>query len=243
MQLYQTNIVNQFGNAESGVTVTVYMKGSTTVSPVIYSDNGVTPISAVLTSGAGGLISFYCGNGQYDLVTTATTNVPASTKTISLMDFGQPATDNAPSGGALIGTTTNDSAGTGLVGEYQSPAVVPATTVSLSTGTPVTVTSISLTAGDWDVQGGAIFATAASTSVTQVLAGISTTNNTLGADGTYARATFAAVVPGAVEWQDQVTPIVRISIAATTTVYVVAQSTFTVSTQTAGGYIRARRVR
>lgn len=140
------------------------------------------------------------------------------------------------------GTTTNDNAAAGIVGEIITSAVVP-TTVSLTTATTANITSISLTAGDWDVTGGVTFQTAVNTSVTQIIGGISTTTATLGADGTYARSTFAAVVPGAVEYADQVAPVTRLSLAATTTVYLVGQSTFTVSTQTAGGFIRARRVR
>lgn len=115
--------------------------------------------------------------------------------------------------------------------------------VSIATATPLSVTAIQLTAGDWDVVGAVTLSTAASTSVTQAIAGISQTNNTLGADGTYARTTITALVPGAVEWLDQVTPATRLSLAATTVVYLIGQSTFTVSTQTAAGFLRARRVR
>lgn len=140
------------------------------------------------------------------------------------------------------GTATNDSAAAGYIGEFVSGTAV-AGSVSLTTATTANITSISLTAGDWDVSGGVTFTTAASTSVTQAIAGISTTTATLGADGTYARNTIAAFVPGAIEWLDQISPTVRISVAATTTVYLVGQSTFTVSTQTAGGFITARRVR
>jgi hypothetical protein len=39
------------------------------------------------------------------------------------------------------------------------------------------------------------------------------------------------------------TPVVRLSLAATTTVYLVSRATFTVSTLKAYGTIRARRVR
>jgi len=140
------------------------------------------------------------------------------------------------------GTATNDSAAAGFIGEFVT-ATAAAGSVSVTTATTANITSISLTAGDWDVVGSIGFTTAASTSVTQAISGISTTTATLGADGTYARNTIAAFVPGAVEWLDQVTPTVRISVAATTTVYLVGQSTFTVSTQTAGGVISARRVR
>lgn len=157
------------------------------------------------------------------------TNVSAATITATTQLIGK-------------GTATNDSAAAGYIGEAIT-ASAAAGTVSLTTATTANITSISLTAGDWDVTGGVVFTTAATTSVTQAIAGVSTTTATLGADGTYSRNTIAAFVPGAVEWIDQVAPTVRISVAATTTVYLVAQSTFTVSTQTAGGYITARRVR
>ena len=144
--------------------------------------------------------------------------------------------------GGIAGTVTNDSAVAGLYGEYAASSVA-STTVSLTTATTANMVTQSLTAGDYDVQGTCVYQTAATTSVTQNICGISTTSATLGTDGTYARSTFAAVVPGAVEYMDMPTPVTRISLAATTTVYLVAQSTFTVSTQTAGGVIRVRRVR
>lgn len=142
----------------------------------------------------------------------------------------------------ILGTTTNDNAPAGYVGEYVS-ATVAAGTVALTTATTANIASISLTPGDWDVSGVVVFTTAATTSVTQAIAGIATTSATLGADGTYQRETSAAFVPGAIEWMDMAAPVVRLSLAAATTVYLVGQSTFTVSTQTAGGVIRARRVR
>lgn len=148
----------------------------------------------------------------------------------------------AVSTSTIKGTVTNDNAAAGYIGEIIS-GTAAAGSVSLTTATPANITSISLTAGDWDVTGGVTFTTPINTSVTQAIAGISTTAATFGADGTYARNTIAAYVPGAVEWLDQVAPTVRLSLAATTTVYLIGQSTFTVSTQTAGGFIRARRVR
>jgi len=140
------------------------------------------------------------------------------------------------------GTTTNDNAAAGYIGEYASSGVV-ATTVSLTTATPVNLHSVSLAAGDYDIQGVGVFQTAATTSVTGTMVGISTTTGTFGADGSYTRDNFAAVVPGAIEWRDSSTPVFRVSLATTTTIYLVGQSTFTVSTQTAGGVIRYRRAR
>lgn len=144
--------------------------------------------------------------------------------------------------GGIVGTTTNNNATAGSVGEHVT-ASAASTVVALTTATAANMTSISLTAGDWDVSGTCVFQTAATTSVTLTRCGVSTTSATFGADGTYTSSTFAAVVPGAVEYADAVSPVTRVSLAATTTVYLVGLSNFTVSTQTAGGVIRARRVR
>lgn len=149
-------------------------------------------------------------------------------------------TPNSVSG--VVGTVTADNAQTGSWGEYNSVSVV-STTVNLTTATPVTVASMVVAAGDYDFTGACTFQTATTTVVTGTVCGISTTNNTFSTDGTYVRNTFAAVTPGAVEWQDAPTPVVRQSFSAPTTVYLVAQSTFTTSTQTAGGFMRWRRVR
>ncbi|WP_286962736.1 MULTISPECIES: hypothetical protein [unclassified Cupriavidus] len=139
----------------------------------------------------------------------------------------------------IVGTTTNDNANAGSVGEY---ATNSATSISMTSGTPATVTSLSLTAGDWDVSGAITYSPAASTTVSSIATGISTVAATLPANNTGAYnllvltfATGSAQVHG--------TQVVRVSVASTTTVYLVGSVTFGVSTLTANGFIRARRVR
>ena len=122
--------------------------------------------------------------------------------------------------------------------------------VSLTTVTTANVTSISLTAGDWDVSGVVDYTFGATTSYTQLQAGISLTSATLagqaggGGLGTDPNVQFAtpAQVPTALPYALDI-PLTRVSLAATTTVFLVTQATFTVSTLTAFGTIRARRVR
>jgi len=149
-------------------------------------------------------------------------------------------------GGNLIfpGTATNDSAAAGVVGEIIESTVLVGSAVSLTTGTAVDVTSVSLTAGDWDVWGNIWFNAAGTTNVTQSHAAISTTTATLptapGAGGYNLRRQAAQVPAGA---YGMPTGQTRLSLSATTTVYLVASSTFTVSTNAAFGYIGARRVR
>jgi hypothetical protein len=149
-------------------------------------------------------------------------------------------------GGNLIfpGTATNDSASAGQVGEIMESTVVTGSAVALTTATSANVTSISLTAGDWDVWGNVWFSPAATTSITRDGGGISTTSATMptspGAGARFLNI-HAAVVPNNVF--GSTVGMTRVSLASTTTVYLVAEATFTVSTLGAYGYIGARRVR
>lgn len=144
--------------------------------------------------------------------------------------------------GQLPATATNDNAAAGKVGEYVQSAIA-VSTVSLSTGTAKDVTSISLTAGDWDVNVSAYFTLTASTNVTVLQASISGTTNTIDTTvGKWSQITFPGTVPGAGQTTLSI-PSYRLSLSGTTTVYFVVQGNFTVSTMTAGGLIRARRAR
>lgn len=138
---------------------------------------------------------------------------------------------------AVIGTATNDSAAAGKLGEYIASIIPVGTPVALSNTTPANITSISLTAGDWDVTGTADFT--ASVSATLLVGGISTTTGTFLTDETQASLQISL---GA-STDRLALPTVRISIAATTTVYLVARSDFAAGAVSAWGSIRARRMR
>jgi len=145
----------------------------------------------------------------------------------------------------IVGTTTNNSAGTGYVGEYVS-STVGTTSSSLTTATAKNLTTISLTAGDWDVSGCIFIDGAATTNVTLLRGNASSTTATINfyAIG-WAGLSFgtAGVIPNATGALSVPLPTQRFSLSATTTIYLVGIATFTVSTLTAGGYITARRVR
>jgi hypothetical protein len=139
------------------------------------------------------------------------------------------------------GTLTNDNAAAGTVGEYVNSTVAVGSAVSLTTATPANVTSISLTPGDWDLRAIVYFHQGATTAASVYTASISTTTATLGAnDGSTTN--MPGATGNAVDWSAQVKTH-RLSLAATTTVYLVGQSTFTTSTNAAYGNISARRVR
>lgn len=152
-----------------------------------------------------------------------------------------------PSQGHILGTATSDSAAAGEIGEVIQGVVTAASPVSLVTATAKTITSIVLTPGEWDVFGIAHFLPDTTTSLTNIQASISTTTNTIatgpgGGGGNYFSWPFSAFVPGAVELSSHAMPS-RQTLAVATTFYLVLQATFTVSTLTARGMIRARRVR
>lgn len=147
--------------------------------------------------------------------------------------------------GQFPGTATNDSATAGNIGEYVESVIASGAATSLTTGTPKTITSISLTAGDWDVSGNISFITVAGTSVTGTFSSISGTTNTMDATaGKQAGGFWAAIVPGASTpaFSTPVGPY-RLSLSGTTTVFLVAQGFFTANTLTGYGIIRARRAR
>lgn len=140
---------------------------------------------------------------------------------------------------AIKGTQTNDNASVGNVGEsiFNSAA-----SVSLTNATTANITTISLTAGDWDVRGQVQFSPAGSTTMTSLAAGISQTSAVLPNYNTGSAASLTLpFTAGAGQYLNLASW--RISLAATTTIYLVANAGFAVSTMQAFGYIAARRVR
>ena len=137
----------------------------------------------------------------------------------------------------IVGTTTNNDANAGSVGEYQTATT---TNTSLSNGVGANLTSVSLTAGDWDVQCSAYYHPAGSTTITGLAASVSTVSANLGAFGatTYLQLTFNT---GSGNYLSS--PVWRVSLGSTTTVYCTGVAAFATSTMQGDGFIRARRVR
>lgn len=149
----------------------------------------------------------------------------------------------------ITGTTTNDSVNAGGVGEFLTTTVATASAVSLTTATAADVMTVSLTPGDWDVSYQVRHKPAASTSITILSCSLGLTTNTMGTqpggsgigtDGVTLLTQVAQVNAGEIT---QASIPVRVSFAATTTLRVVCNDTFTVSTMAAYGTVRARRVR
>ena len=139
----------------------------------------------------------------------------------------------------IIGTSTNNSAAAGSVGE-----VITATaTQALSSGSVVNVTSITLTAGDWDLSGMLRYSTAGATTTTDVTSAIATANNVVSGGSLvdfFAQTRVTSTTDFATTHTFAPT---RISISGNTTYYLNCQGTFATSTASAIGRIRARRMR
>lgn len=205
-----------------------------------------------LSGGAAGLIT---NDTSGNLGTTPTgTGVQTFLGTPSSANLAAALTDEVSAAGvsakALFGTAgnlpataTNDNAAAGNVGEYIEGILTSGSATALTTTVDKTVISISLTAGDWDVDAIANFVPAATTNITQLMGSISLVNNTLDVTaGRVAAFFFPGFVPGG-SFQSTPIPNYRLSLNATTTVYLAVRAAFTVSTMTAYGIIRARRVR
>lgn len=144
----------------------------------------------------------------------------------------------------IVGTTTNNNAQAGSIGEVISSSVAVGSAVSLTTGTAANVTSISLTAGDWQVCGNVATNPGGTTTQSGLIGSISTTSATHATapnSGAYVNKPYATASAG----QAIATPVgcMRQLLSATTTVYLVVTSTFATSTNAAYGFIGARRMR
>lgn len=157
---------------------------------------------------------------------------------VNAITFGNTAT------GGTTGTTTNDSAAAGFVGQFIDSSNHSLTAVG-SSGQYANVTSISLTAGDWDVSGNVMFSFGTAVSITNasmavsLFSGNTTTDHVAGAN-----AYGSSAYPTATQDSSVATvPRFRVSISGTTTVFLKGAITYASGAPFFYGYISARRMR
>jgi hypothetical protein len=146
-----------------------------------------------------------------------------------------------------VGTTTNDNAAAGQIGEYVSATVLTGAPITCAnTNIPRTVTSASLTAGDWEVRGTAyfVYGTATPTGLSVAVGLVANASPVTPAQGTVNA--FAAIpFTGSPVGLNSGTT--RISLAATTTVYMTVTAQYPGTgagvPPNAFGMLEARRVR
>lgn len=140
----------------------------------------------------------------------------------------------------IAGTTTNDNAAAGSIGEFIETVVTAAAPVALVTGVQKDMGSVALTAGDWDISASLGTVPAGTTTTSAIVGGLSLVANTLPAaeflqtNGTPSVAGNNAAVA---------LPRRRFSLPAPATIHAVTVVNFAVSTLSIAGFINARRVR
>jgi len=137
----------------------------------------------------------------------------------------------------IVGTTTNNNANAGSVGEYLSNT---GTAIALTSASPTTVAAITLTAGDWDVWGAAQYLPAGTTVIANQVIGINTTNS-LPSSITQEGNTTGTKAAGQGDIIN-ISPF-RVTLTGSQVYNLVVQGSFSVSTCTSTGTIQARRRR
>lgn len=218
--------------------------GSNVATALAATLNGSGAISAT-TSPV--LVTPTLGTALATSINKVALTAPASLATITLATATTLTTTSTVSVGAgqYTGEPGTGSATAGNIGEYIESVIASGSAIGLTTATPANLTSISLTAGDWDVDLVVNYIAAATTSVTRILSGVSLTTATFDLTGGRAAGTFmnANVSGGAPMTYSVAVPPLRFSISGNTTVFGVAQATFTAAALTVYGILRARRIR
>jgi hypothetical protein len=229
------------GGVKIGANVTVQVDGTISVAAPYSLPQATTSVLGGVIVGAG--LSVTAGTVSANVLTVAgrTGNVvltvadvsgALSTTTLASYLLASPVIGTP----VIEGITNGTNAAAGQVGEFQQNAI---TGVSMSSGTPQTVTSLPLTAGVWDIQGIITYNPAALVTQSTRTASLNTVTNTIAAiDST--NISGSAIAAGVVT--RCLTPTWRRNFGTATTVYLVGECAFLLGSLTCDGMIRATRV-
>jgi hypothetical protein len=143
----------------------------------------------------------------------------------------------------MLGTTTNDNAAAGTVGEYISGILLIGSGMHLTSASAKTIFSISLTAGDWEGSANLVFDASAGGTATIFGAGISTSTNTMPAAGAQNNSTILNAAFTANLGASLCVGSMRLSLASTTPVYLIGTCTYTGTLISGYGFMGFRRMR
>ena len=216
--------LNSTGGALNGTV------GATTPNTGSFTALNATSVGAT-TPGTGSFTTLNSTGGALNGTLGATTPSTIAATTISATGTITPNQTNG-----IVGTTTNNNANAGSVGEVITST---GSSVALTNATAANIASISLTAGDWDVWGSVGFVPTTVTSIALIAASISPTSAT---QVSIPNITLLNL-PFTVGNQSIVAPTQRISLATTTTYFLVATINYAGGTEAATGTITARRRR
>lgn len=209
------NFVLEYCDFRSGTASAISIGSGTTVNAYNCIVNS-TNTNAITGSGTAVLVGTSYSNSSHQ------TNVTAQT------------------GGAAFGLTQGTAPSSGCIGEQIRSYIPSASPVSISTATPVNITSVSLTPGIWDVS--AILGLSGTITGTLFIGAISSTTASIPAASNADSVVYNPVPPTAVSDTSLTIPSYRVTLSATTTYYLVTSCLFTIGTLTGYGRISATRV-
>ncbi len=202
-------------------------------SSFLLKANNLSDVASVATS----LVNLGLG------VPTGTGNVVRQTSptliTPSLGNATATSLTFSPTTNGIVGTTTNDSASSGRVGEFIQSVILAASSVSLTDSIASNITSISLTAGDWDVWGN-VSLVGSGNNMLSAGGWTSQTSATIPDTSLYNGASFGST--GLNSFLCSV-PQFRYSVTGSTTIFLTAVSSFPSGSVLVCGGIYARRRR
>jgi hypothetical protein len=226
-------------------TVDRYVSGTLTDSPIsIANSTGLVTFAdgisttTVNTSGLATLSSLTTSSATISGGTVNGTSVGATTASSGKFTTVVATSTITPSTtSGIVGTTLGDSANAGSVGEFANGTF---SATSMANTTVQNLTSMSLTAGDWDVTGCAVYSAGSSGTASYIAVGASSTSATMPALGSYYALNCSIPNNGT---GTAIAPPLRFNLTSTTTVYLVGEVVIGAGTVTATGFIKARRVR
>ena len=206
--------------------------GAATATSIKISNTGIIDTNGKVALALSATTSAVNGFTLTNSIATASPSLSATgTDTNIIMTLNGKGTG----GVATKGTSTNDNAAAGYVGEFVDSGI--STVTATTSGVVKNLTSISLTAGDWDVFGQTTFNSQVNSTTSTV--GISITSAVLPATGSNAYSVFSCATQATLS-QSVYT---RISIASTTTVYLVGSSAYSGTAPSWSIELVARRIR
>jgi len=260
---YQTAAGTTSLLAGTSATIPNILMSCSTVNgglPYWGTGNGTTPVNqqitaqkaVLLSGGATGSIPYQTGSGVTSFLGIGTANQLLTVNTSATAPTWQT---------GIKGVTDGSNASAGFVGEWIVSNIASGSAITLTnSGTVYTITSINLTAGDWNVSA-CVNIHLSSTTMTSARGGISTSNIALTAPttattGVFSNSydTFASLISTSNASSQSTTLGVggdlllttktsRVNLNGAVTIYLVATAAFTGTAPTAYGAIEARRVR
>lgn len=226
------------------LVLTIPNPGDAVTVANIVLDQGAYTIAGQLTLSSALLVADGTASAPgYSFTSDSNTGIfRLGTDALNLVTGGQTGLSiDATQAVSIHGTITNNSAAAGYVGEYIE-SVVSAVN-AFGSGSWGDVTSISLTAGDWDVSFNCEFDANGAT-VTENTIGISTTSGNSSTGLVVGSNRMAGAVPlNAVRNSGATIAVYRMSLSATTTVYAKGRMSYSAATSQFDGRLSARRVR